>query len=234
MTGDATGYKEAAIMIAWKSFFIVAAVLLAASTPARAERHTPSLPMAQLDDQGMHSLKWFSQSTFDLREDLALAEGEGKRLVIIWEQKDCLYCKSMYEVNLRIPRVIEKITKNFKVVKLDIWGERKITDLDGTIQTEKDLARTYRIEFTPTLQFLAETLEKSAGKNGKESEAFRIEGYFKPFHFYFLFHYVLTKGYESEPNFQRWLGNIGRGLQENNIIYDLWADALPHNLPDKY
>ena len=63
---------------------------------------------------------------------------------------------------------------------------------------------------------------------------FRSEGYFKPFHFYFLFHYVQSKGYESQPSFQRWLGLIGKDMQAMNIKYDLWVDALPPDLPKKY
>ncbi len=219
-------------MAARKTLVFIAAVMLTVSGPVRADRHVPTLPMAEMTDGGMHAQNWFYESVLDLRKDLTATERDGKRLVIFWEQKDC--CKPMYEVNLRIPQVVEKITKNFNVIKLDIWGERKVTDLDGTVLAEKDLARKYQIRYSPTLQFLSESLEMAAGKNGKESEVLRIESYVKPFHFYFLFHYVQSKGYASEPNFQRWLGNIGKGLQEKNIKYDLWADALPPNLPNQY
>lgn len=220
-------------MTGWKivTFFIAVSF---AVMPANAERHTPSLPMVPMDEQGSHMPQWLYQSTFDLRKDLAATEQQGRRLVILWEQPDCLYCKPMYEVNLRIPRVVDKINKSFNVIKLNIWGDRQVTDLDGSVSTETELAEKYNVQFTPSVQFLAESVAKADGMNGKDSEAFRIEGYFKPFHFYFLFHYVLTRGYESEPNFQRWLGNIGRGMQADSIEYDLYVDALPVNLPNKY
>jgi thioredoxin-related protein len=102
------------------------------------------------------------------------------------------------------------------------------------VLAETELAGKYGIQYTPTLQFLPESLAKAAGKIGKELEVFRSEGYFKPFHFYFLFHYVQSKGYESQPSFQRWLGLIGKDMQAMNIKYDLWVDALPPDLPKKY
>lgn len=221
-------------MVDWKINTIVAAVMLMTSESVRADRHLPTLPLAEMSADGIYTQKWLYESSLNLGKDLAATEQEGKRLVIFWEMKDCSDCKPMYEINLRIPQVVEKIKKDFNVIKLDIWGTRKVTDLDGTVLPEKELALKYKISFTPTLQFLAESLEKAAGKNGKESEVFRASGYFKPFHFYFLFHYVQSRGYASEPNFQRWLGNIGKGLQQKNIKYDLWADALPLNLPKQY
>jgi len=222
------------IMDAWKMFFFVIAVVLTASGPVRADGHTPTLPMAEIADDGMYAQKWLYKSSLDLRKDLATTTKERKRLVIFWEQKECLYCKPMYEINLRIPRIVEKITKNFNVVKLDIEGDRQVTDLDGTILAEKELARRSKIFYSPTLQFLAESLEKAAGRSAADSEVFRPEGYLKPFHFNFLFHYVQSKGYESQPSFQRWLGNIGKSMQAKGIQYDLWADALPPNLPKEY
>lgn len=221
-------------MAAWKTIVLIAAVVMAVSGPARADRNTPTLPLTEMAADGMYAQKWLYKSSLDLRRDLAAAKRDGKRLVIFWEQGECAYCKPMYEINLRIPRVVEKIKKNFNVVKLNIWGDRKITDLDGTVLTEGKLALKYRVGYTPTLQFLSESLEKAAGRNGEESEVFRLEGYFKPYHFYFVFHYVQSKGYESEPSFQRWLGVIGKNFQARGINYDLWADALPPNLPDEY
>jgi thioredoxin-related protein len=212
----------------------IAAFVSVAAGPVRAESNMPTLPAPQIADDGMYAEAWLYDSHLDLRKDLAATRKAGKRLVVLWEKKECGNCKPMHEVNLRIPRVVEKITKGFNVVRLDIWGDRKVTDLDGSVLAEKDLAEKNKITFTPTFQFLPESLDKAAGKSGKESEDFRIEGYFKPFHFYFLFHYVQTRGYESQPNFQRWLGTIGRALGEKNIHYDLWADSLPAKLPDVY
>lgn len=226
--------KEPTVMSAGKTVVFIAAVLMTLSGAVRADRHMPTLPIAEKPDDGMYAQKWLYKSSLNLRRDLAATEKEGKRLVILWEQVECPYCKPVYELNLRIPRLVEKIKKNFNVIKLDILGARKVTGLDGTILAEHELAGKFKVYYTPTLQFLPESLEPASGGNDRELEVFRSEGYFKPFHFYFLFHYVQSKGYESEPSFQRWLGVIGKDMQARNITYDLWADSLPPDLPNEY
>ncbi|MCK5168217.1 MAG: thioredoxin family protein, partial [Rhodospirillaceae bacterium] len=169
----------------------------------------------------------------DLGEDLAEARANGKRLVIIWEQRGCPYCKRMHEVNLRIPRIVNSIKNNFMVIQLNLWGDREVTDFDGEVLKEKDLANKWGVLFTPTSIFYPESMEKIGTKSGRDAEVLRIPGYFKPFHFYFLFKYARTNGYESEPNFQRWLGGIGGELDKMGIEYDLYADELPKDLPPK-
>ena len=221
-------------MTAWRPIVFIAAIMLAVSGPVRADRHMPTLPKPEMADDGMYAQKWLYKSSLNLQEDLTATQQQGKRLVFLWEHPDCLYCKPMYEINLRIPRLIDKIKNNFNVIRLNILGDHKVTDLDGMVLAETELAGKYGIQYTPTLQFLPESLAKAAGKIGKELEVFRSEGYFKPFHFYFLFHYVQSKGYESQPSFQRWLGLIGKDMQAMNIKYDLWVDALPPDLPKKY
>ena len=59
----------------------------------------------------------------------------------------------------------------------------------------------------------------------------RIPGYFKPFHFYFLFKYVKSSAYKSQPNFQRWLSGEGDKLAEKglDIQKQLWSDKLLFN-----
>jgi thioredoxin-related protein len=209
-------------------------ILTMGSTTLRADRHKPILPVPILNEESLYVQNWFSNSTLDIRQDLENTEREGKRLVIFWEQKNCIYCSSMHEINLRIPRIVRKITENFRVIRLNIWGEREIIGLDGKVLLEQEFARKNNITLTPTVQFLGETGEEAGNGSIIDSEAFRFEGYFKPFHYYFLFHYVVSKGYATEPNFQRWLGEIGSVLQEDKIKYDLWADVLPEGLPDLY
>ena len=221
-------------MAALKAIVFIVAVILTVSGPARADRHLPTLPITEVADDGMYAQKWLYKSSLNLQVDLAATRKEGKRLVIFWEQKECSYCQPMYEINLRIPRMVEKIKSNFNVIKLDILGERQVTGLDGAVLAEKDLASTNKIYYTPTLQFLPDSLELAAGGKDGVSEVFRPEGYFKPYHFYFLFHYVQSKGYESEPSFQRWLAVIGKDMQARNITYDLWADSLPPDLLNQY
>lgn len=211
---------------------LMAALVFGFAAPALAAGEKPTLPPAEVGEDGMHIQPWFHQSFLDLREDLAEAQASGKRLVIVWEQRGCPYCKRMHEVNLRIPRIVDTLKRDFMVIQMNLWGDREVTDFDGEVLKEKDLAEKWAVLFTPTLQFLPETVEQAAGKSGKEAEVVRIPGYFKPFHFYFLLRYAKTKGYESVPNFQRWLGGMGDKLDAAQVKYDLYADELPADLPD--
>ncbi|MCW8915378.1 MAG: thioredoxin family protein [Magnetovibrio sp.] len=189
------------------------------------------LPPAEMGEDGMFIQPWFHNSFLDLNEDLAEAQAAGKRLMIVWEQRGCPYCKRMHEVNLRIPQVVKTIESDFMVIQLNLWGDREVTDFDGEVLSEKELANKWRVMFTPTLQFFPKTMKEVGGQPGHTAEVVRIPGYFKPFHFYFLLHYAKTNGYQTEPNFQRWLGKIAEKLEEKGVHYDLYADSLPENLP---
>ena len=186
------------------------------------------LPSPVIGEDGLYQQKWIHESFLDLKEDLIEAKSTNKRFVVFWEQKGCPYCKRMHEVNLRIPRIVKYISENFVAVHLNIWGDKEVTDFDGEVTTEKKLAEKWAVRFTPTIQFFPENPIDISKKNGREGEVMRIPGYFKPFHFYFLFKYVKAKGYKVEPNFQRWLSSEGDKLAAKglNIQKQLWADKL--------
>lgn len=210
---------------------IGAVFVLTLAQPAQAAGEGPSLPSVEVGEDGLHVQPWFHESFLDLREDLADAQAAGKRLMIVWEQRGCPYCKRMHEVNLRIPRINETMQRDFMVIRMNLWGDREVTDFDGEVLKEKDLAERWGVLFTPTIQFFPESPAEVAGKTGKQAEVVRIPGYFKPFHFYFLLRYAKTNGYEAQPNFQRWLGDVGGKLDAAGVHYDLYADELPSNLP---
>ena len=218
----------------WKPMWLafVCVVMLGAwNAPARA---ADLLPPPELGEDGLYDQPWYYDSFLDLREDMAEAQRQGKTLMIVWEQRGCPYCKRMNEVNFRLPRLVQKIKDHFLVIRLNLWGDREITDFDGEVTKEKDLANKWRVLFTPTLQFFPKTAAEMAGKTGVDGEVVRIPGYFKPFHFYFLLHYAQTEGYKTQPSFQRWLGGIGDRLDKAGVHYDLYADKLPDNLPDAF
>ena len=56
-----------------------------------------ALPLgaAQLGDDGLHKTDWMRDTFKDLREDLEEANSEGKRLVRLFQQRDCVYCTKM-------------------------------------------------------------------------------------------------------------------------------------------
>ncbi|MEK9724973.1 MAG: thioredoxin family protein [Rhodospirillaceae bacterium] len=205
----------------WAGLFSVI-VLIASATAADAADKKQLLPEVEANEEGLHVQPWFLQSFLDLREDIADSAKDGKQLVILWEQRGCPYCRETHRVNLRIPEVVDYIRKNFNVIQLNLWGDREVTDVDGQVTTEKQLARKYRVQFTPTLQYFPPSLAAGNKSPGHDVEVWRLLGYWKPFHFLNSFVYVKEKGYESEPNFQRWLQALAERMRAEGKEVDLW------------
>ncbi len=180
------------------------------------------LPEPALSEEGLHTQPWFLNTFLDLEEDIAEAKAEDKQLVIIWEQRGCPYCREMHRVNLRIPEIVDYIKANFNVIQLNLWGDREVTDVDGEVLSEKKLARKYRVQFTPTLQFFPKELAEDNKEPGHDVEVWRLLGYWKPFHFLSTFAYVHEKGYDTEPNFQRFIQARGDKLRAEGKDVVLW------------
>ena len=153
---------------------------------------------------GLYHQDWFLQSFLDLKEDLQEAADSGKRMVVLWEQKGCPYCKELHQVNFADPAIRKYIQENFIVLQMDIWGARPVTDFDGQELSEKQLARRYGVRYTPTIQFLPATVAATEGKTGKALEVARMPGYLKPAPFLIMFRYVQEKAYVKTP-FRRYL-----------------------------
>jgi len=155
-----------------------------------------------LSGDGLYIQPWFQETFLDLKQDLADAQKAKKRLMVIWEQRGCPYCKKMHTENLAIPAVNHYVRDNFMVLQLNLWGDKEVTDFDGEKLPEKDLARKWGILFTPTLVFFKEAAEM--GKGGKDSEAARMPGLFNPQYFLAMFRYVKEKRYPT-THFQKYL-----------------------------
>jgi thioredoxin-related protein len=117
---------------------------------------------------------WFTPSFLDIREDVAEAAGEGKRLMLYFHQEGCPYCRQLVTVNFRDPKIVEKTRRHFMAVDINIFGDREVTWTDGSKMSEKQLARQMNIQLTPTLVFFDE----------KAAVAARINGYLPPERFY--------------------------------------------------
>ncbi len=172
---------------------------------------------ATLSDGGLHVQPWFTDSFLILAEDVADAHSEGKRVAVMFEQKGCPYCKEMHEVNLAVPEISTFIREKFSVIQLNLWGAREVTDLDGKAMEERDLARRWRVNFTPTIVFLPTPDEIAKG----ETEVTRMPGYFKPFHFLSMFEYVDQSAY-TDQNFQRYLQEKFKRLEAEGKKPTVW------------
>ena len=174
-----------------------------------------------LSDDGLHVQSWFIQTFLDLADDHREMAQAGKRFAVIWEQKGCPYCAELHRKNFSKPAVRDFINDNFGVVQLNLWGSREVTDFNGEAMEERELARRWRVNFTPTVQFFDKSIDDNSGKGGIELEVARIPGYFKPFHFLAMFEFVREDAYVNK-NFQRYLQDKFAALRAKGIDPDVW------------
>jgi thioredoxin-related protein len=151
-----------------------------------------------LTDDGLYKQSWFLESFLELADDVEAARKEGKRFVVMWELKGCPYCKETHFVNFAQARVADYVKANFEVLQLNIIGSRKVTDFDGAVLSEKELAAKYGVRFTPTFQFFGENAAMLKNLPPAEREVARSPGYMLPDDFLAMFRYVREKAYESK------------------------------------
>ena len=86
----------------------------------------------------------------DLREDIAEATRNGRRLLVYFGQDGCPYCKQLMATNFSQRSIVEKTRQHFVALAVNIWGDREVTWLDGRVMTEKELARVLTLGVAPS------------------------------------------------------------------------------------
>lgn len=159
---------------------------------------------AELGDDGLHKTAWMRETFLDMQEDLAEANAEGKRLVLMVEQRGCIYCEKMHKEVFPDPAVSEYISENFFVVQLNLHGDREIVDFDGETLAEKQAARKWGILFTPSIIFLPE--EVGEDQSAAEAQVALMPGAFAKGTTLDMFTWVNEKRYDIEngEDFQRY------------------------------
>lgn len=170
---------------------------------------------AELGPDGLHQAPWIEETFLDLREDLADAEAQGRRLAILIEQRGCIYCTRMHEEVWPVADIAATLAEDFLVLRLDMFGEREVVDLDGEALAEKDAVRRWGVLFTPTMLFLPQAAPEGAGATAAEAAVATIPGAFGEWTTRNMLSWVLERGYEGEESFQRY---HARRLQEEGVI----------------
>lgn len=156
---------------------------------------------AEVGEDGLHKEPWLSITFKDMEEDLAAANDAGKRLVIMFEQRGCIYCKKMHEEVFSDPEIAKFISDNFMVVQMNLFGDEEVTDFDGESLPEKEMAKRWGVVFTPTILFMPEAAPEGAA--GPAAVAV-MPGAFGKGTTRNMFAWVLEKGYEGEEHFQKY------------------------------
>jgi len=157
---------------------------------------------AEIGDDGLHKASWMRDTFKDLREDLAEANDEGKRLMVIIEQRGCIYCKKMHEEVFPVPKVAAYIEENFFVVQINMFGDVEVTDFDGTSMAEKDMAKKWGLLFTPTILFFPS--EVGDDKPANAAAVAMMPGAFGRYTTFNMLNWVIEEGYNGEENFQKY------------------------------
>ncbi|MCP3869238.1 MAG: thioredoxin fold domain-containing protein [Gammaproteobacteria bacterium] len=137
---------------------------------------------------------WFQESFLDLREDIAEAASEGRRVVIFFHQDGCPYCNLLVERNLSQKDIQDTMKQKFAVIELNMFGDREVTALDGRLLTEKAFAAGLKVQFTPTLLFFDE----------RGRVVLRLNGYVSPQKFKVALDYVSSHG-DNKGSYREYL-----------------------------
>ncbi len=162
-----------------------------------------AVPAMAQENGGLHTEEWFAVTFKDMREDLATAHDEGKRLALIVEQTGCIYCRKLHEEVLSDPEVADFIKANFVVVQFNMFGDEEVTDFDGEALSERQAVRKWGVVFTPTILFMPEEMP-AEGATASEASVQTMPGAFGKWTTLDMFRWVHEKGYEGDEHFQKY------------------------------
>jgi thioredoxin-related protein len=117
-------------------------------------------------------------------------------LVVFFEQGNCHACDVLHGQPLRDP-AINKLIKGFDNVQLDIHSDTPVITPSGERTTAKAWARELGIFYTPSLLFFDE----------QGGEIIRVDSVVRFYRLRKVINYITSRGYLTEPNYQRWRVN---------------------------
>ena len=163
-----------------------------------------SAPMglAEMGDDGLHKAPWMRDTFKDLSEDLADANAEGKRLMVIIEQRGCIYCKKMHKDVFPVVKIADYIEENFFVVQINMFGDVEVTDFDGTILPEKEMVRRWGALFTPSIMFFPEEVAEDVSAN--QAAVATMPGAFEKHTTFNMLNWIIEYGYAGDESFQKY------------------------------
>jgi len=162
-----------------------------------------SASAAEIGDDGLHKAAWMRDTFKDLGDDLAEANAEGKRLMLIVEQRGCIYCKKMHEEVFVQPKIEEYLNEQFFVVQINMFGDVEVTDFDGEALAEKDMVRKWGMLFTPTMVFLPQ--EVGEDQTAAQAAVATVPGAFGAGTTFNMLNWVVDKEYQGDEPFQKYL-----------------------------
>lgn len=165
---------------------------------------------------------WFKDSFLDLRDDIADATGENKRVMLYFHQDGCPYCAELVNNNFSQKELVDYLRANFQAIDMNMWGDREVVGLDGLSTSEKAYAAKLKVWFTPTILFFDE----------KGEVALRINGYYPPHQFLAALKYVAEKQ-EGRQSFREYYAKTAPPASKGELHAEPLFAKPPHDFTYK-
>lgn len=110
-------------------------------------------------------------------------------LALIFEDRDCTDCDEFHEKVLNHPDVLAQL-KRYRVVRLDAYSDKPVTDIDGQRTTPRQWAARLKMTYRPGVVLFNEGEERA-----------RVDGMLYHFHFKELLRYVSGEYYKKYDSF---------------------------------
>jgi len=147
-------------------------------------------PPPKFDLEDLNEQDFFENPPYGLDRSRFAAE---RPLLVFFERRNCHACDILHSEPLN-DESTRNLVRQFESVQLNMWSDHKVLTPNGIRSTAREWSRKLGIFNTPTLVFF--------DHNGKE--VFRIDSVVKLYRLRGVLEYVLAKGYETAPNYQRW------------------------------
>ena len=141
--------------------------------------------------------EWFKSSFLDLKEDVAAAAKDNKRLLLYIGQDGCPYCRELMQNNFSQKDIVDYTQRHFDALAINMWGDVEVIDFSGSTLTEKQFAEQLKVKYTPTLLFFDE----------KGEVVLRVNGYFPPHQLKAALQYVAEKR-EGKQSFREYYAKL--------------------------
>ncbi|MBI3874045.1 MAG: thioredoxin fold domain-containing protein [Arcobacter sp.] len=137
---------------------------------------------------GASATDFFDFSSESFKEDMQSAKDDGKQgIMIFFGMDDCPFCHKMKINVLNQPDVMKYYKENFASYEVDVNGDIKIKDFDGTPTTHKQFAIKHNVRATPVIAFF----------DLDGNKIFTRTGYSSKDEFLLLGDFIATKKYQT-------------------------------------
>jgi len=143
-------------------------------------------------------------------DNLARA-GRKRPLAVLFEAPSCKACAEMHDEAFSRASLRSQLQR-FDVASLAPGKPERVVTPTGERLDARAWARDLKINLYPTMVFF----------DAEGREAFRFDGYLRPFHIESAFDYVASGAYRTQPEFQRFVQVRADRLREAGKPVDLW------------